>query len=409
MQPATHGRALAIVVAAVLVDMIGYGIIAPVMPALIVSLTGDTIASAARQAGWLTFAFAAMQFVFAPIMGSLSDRFGRRPVLLAALVAFAIDYFVMAFSPTVAWLFAGRLVAGITGASFTVGYAYITDISAPEKRTQNFGLMGMAMGVGYIIGPAIGGLVAQLGPRAPFFLAGGLALINAVLGWFLLQESLPADRRRPFKLRHSNPVGMVMRLRRNPTVLRLAAAVFLIQLGHSVMPAIWAFFTILKFGWTEALVGLSLAFSGLLAAIVRGGLIRILIPRWGEARVISVAVSTHIVALMIFAFGGQSWMMFAAILIDALAGLALPALSGLASHEVAQNEQGELQGAIASLTSLSTIIAPVAASQLFALFSRPDAAVYFPGAPFIFAAVLWIAGYAMFRERKQAKAVDAVM
>ncbi|MDB5685714.1 MAG: tetracycline resistance efflux pump, partial [Rhizorhabdus sp.] len=345
--------AMAIVVATVLVDMIGAGIVMPVLPHFIMELTGDTIASAARDAGWLGFAFALVQFLAAPIMGSLSDRFGRRPVLVAALMAFSANYFLTAMAPSILWLFAGRIVAGATGASFVTAYAYVTDISLPEQRTQNFGLLGMAMGVGFVIGPALGGFASEFGPRAPFLLAGAIAAANAIAAWIFLRESLPVARRRPFSLKRSNPITSVMRLGRDPMLVRIAIAIFIVQLTFMMLNTSWPFYTIARFGWTGTMIGLSLTFSGLLSAIVRGGLIRKVVPRWGEQRVVAGAIVSQIVGHLIMSFGWRSWMMFAGIAVHTVAGLAYPALSGMASHRVPHDEQGELQGAIASLTGLS--------------------------------------------------------
>jgi DHA1 family tetracycline resistance protein-like MFS transporter len=385
---ANSRTAMAVVFATVLVDMIGFGIVMPVLPQFIMDLTGDSIAAAARDAGWLAFAFAFTQFLAAPVMGSLSDRFGRRPVLIAAVAAFAINYLLTAMAPSLGWLFAGRIIAGATGASFTTAYAYVTDISPPERRTQNFGLLGMAMGVGFVIGPALGGLASSLGPRAPFLLAGGIASVNAIAAWFLLTESLPVERRRPFSLARSNPVTTVLRLSRDAVLKRLAIAIFLVQLTFMMLNTVWPFYTIARFGWSAAMVGLSLTFSGLLSAIVRGGLIRTVIPRWGERRVVIWAIAAQICGHMIMSFGWVGWMMFAGIAAHTLSGLAYPALSGMASHRVPSGEQGELQGAIASLTGLSAIFGPLLASQLFAFFTEPSASFRLESAPILACAML---------------------
>lgn len=380
--------AMAVVFATVLVDMIGAGIVMPVLPHFIMELTGDSLASAARDAGWLGFAFAFTQFLAAPVMGSLSDRFGRRPILVAAVAAFGINYLLTAMAPTLVWLFVGRIIAGATGASFVTAYAYITDISPAEQRTQNFGLLGMAMGVGFVIGPALGGFASSLGPRAPFFLAGGLALANAVAAWLLLSESLPPGRRRPFSMARSNPVAALWRLNGDATLKRLAIAILLVQLTFMMLNTIWPFYTIARFSWSGAMIGLSLTFSGLLSAVVRGGLIRKVVPRWGERRVVIAAIVAQIVGHLIMAFGWVGWMMFAGIATHTLAGLAYPALSGMASRRVGEHEQGELQGAIASLTGLSAILGPLLASQLFASFTEPGAWLILPSAPILACSLL---------------------
>ena len=379
--------ALVIVVATVMVDMIGFGIVMPVLPQLIMDLTGKGLAHAAQLAGWLAFSFAVVQFVFAPVMGSLSDRFGRRPILIAALAAFALNYTLTAFAPTILWLFAGRMMAGATGASFSTAYAYVTDISSDEQRTQNFGLLGMAMGVGFVIGPALGGFAGELGTRAPFILAAVIASINALVAWFFLPESLGKHLRQPFRLRRANPLSALARLASNPLLLRLAIGILLVQTTFMILNTIWPFYTIARFGWTGAAIGLSLTFSGLISAAVRGGLIRIVIPRWGEMKVASGAIAAQIVGQVVLAFGTSGWMMFVGIGIHSLAGLAYPALSSLASRLVKSENQGELQGAIASLTGLAAIAGPIIASQTFALFAGPQANFKFPAAPIVLASV----------------------
>lgn len=380
--------AMTLVVATVLVDMIGFGIVMPVLPAFIMQLTGDDVAGAARDAGWLAFAFAFTQFLAAPIMGSLSDRFGRRPVLVAAVAAFAVNYLLTAFAPTLAWLFVGRVIAGATGASFTTAYAYVTDISPADRRTQNFGLLGMAMGVGFVIGPALGGFAAELSPRAPFFLAGGIATVNALAAWWLLKESLPPEKRRSFSLKRANPVAALARLGRDAILLRLSLGIFLVQVTFMIMNTIWPFYTVARFAWSGAMIGLSLTFSGLLSAVVRGGLIRSVIPRWGERRVAIGAIVAQITAHLVMAFGWAGWIMFVGIAIHAFAGLAYPALGGLASHRVGADEQGELQGAIASLTGLAAMAGPILASQIFAAATQAGAGLYLPSAPLLTAAIL---------------------
>ena len=385
---ATPRVAMTIVVATVLVDMIGFGIVMPVLPDLIMDLTGQDLAHAAPLAGWLAVAFAAVQFVAAPIMGNLSDRFGRRPILIAALVAFAINYLFTAFAPNILWLFVGRMIAGATGASFSTAYAYVTDISHEDQRTQNFGLLGMAMGVGFVIGPALGGFASELGTRAPFMLAAALASVNAIVAWYMLPESLPKDRRRSFSLARANPFSALRRLANHPALRRLSIAIFLVQLTFMMMNTIWPFYTIARFNWSPTIIGISLTFSGLLSAGVRGGLIRIVIPRWGGLKVAIGAIMAQIMAHMVLAFGAVSWVMFLGIGIHTIAGLAYPALSGLASKFVPSEAQGELQGAIASLTGLAAIGGPILASQTFAMFTGAHASIQFPAAPLIIAALL---------------------
>jgi MFS transporter, DHA1 family, tetracycline resistance protein len=396
--PPSSRHALAFIFVTALLDTIGFGIVIPVFPQLIVELTGEPVNEAARISGWLAFAYAVMQFGFGPVIGNLSDRFGRRPVLLASLLAFAVDYMAMALAPTIIWLFAGRLVAGITGASYTTAYAYIADISPPEKRAQNFGLVGMAFGLGFIIGPALGGLVGDLfGLRAPFFVAGGLALLNVLYGWFVLPESLPPERRRPFDWRRANPIGTLLQLRRyRGVVLGLAAALFLWQLAHQALQGTWSFYTIYRFGWTAGMVGLSLAAIGLTSAVVQGGLVRYMIPRIGERRAVELGLFSGLGGFIIYGLASQGWMLYVGIAVATFSGLAYPSMNALMSQRVDPTAQGELQGAIASLASLSTIVGPPLMTQLFGYFTGPTAPVELPGAAFLLAALLTVGSIALF-------------
>jgi DHA1 family tetracycline resistance protein-like MFS transporter len=374
---------------AVLVDSIGFGIILPVLPRLIMQLTGVSVDRAAVYGGWLSFVYALMQFFCAPVLGNLSDRFGRRPVLLFALLALGGDYLIMGFAPVIAWLFVGRMIAGVAGASFTPAYAYVADITAPARRAQNFGLMGAAFGIGFIVGPAIGGLLGGLGPRAPFFAAGAIALANTALGYFALPESLPPESRRPFHWSRANPLGTLVQMRRYPVVTWLLGALFLWQLGHQVLPSTWAFYTISKFHWTSAEVGYSLAFVGLVMAVAQGVLTRVLIP-WigGERRAAAAGMAAGLLAYVGYAFVTQGWMMYVVSLTTFLFALTYPSMNALASQQIPANAQGELQGAVACLYSLSSIVGPPLMTQMFGHFSAPSAGVYFPGAAFLTAAVL---------------------
>ena len=390
-------RALAFIFVTILIDSIGFGIVTPVFPGLIMALTGKDIAAAAPISGWLGLGYALMQFVFAPVIGALSDRFGRRPVLLASLAAFGIDYLAMAFAPTLAWLFAARLVAGITGASFGTAYAYIADVSPAERRAANFGIAGMGFGLGFIIGPAAGGLLAAYGTRVPFMAAAGLALLNVAYGYFILPESLAVENRRPYDWRRANPVGSLMRLRRyKPVVLVLASATFLWVVGFQALPVTWNYFTIARFGWNAAQVGYSLAAVGVVAVIMQGLVSRWLLPRIGERRAVVYGVCSAVAAYLIYAFAVRGLQLYVGIAVGALSGLVYQSMQALMSREVDQTEQGELQGSIASLFSLASITGPVAMTQAFSYFASGRAPVYLPGAPFILAAVLSAAMLAVF-------------
>ena len=394
--PKSGKGALAFIFVTVLVDSIGFGIILPVLPRLIMQLTGVGIDRAAGYGGWLAFCYAAMQFFCAPVLGNLSDAFGRRPVLLFALGALGCDYFIMGLAPTIAWLFVGRLIAGIAGASFTPAYAYVADITEPARRAQSFGLMGAGFGVGFILGPAIGGLLGNLGPRAPFFAAGAIALANTTFGYFALPESLPPSARRPFHWARANPLGTLIQVTRYPVVGWLLGAVFLWQLGHQVLPSVWAFYTISKFGWTSAQVGYSLAWVGLVMAIAQGLLTRVLIPfLGGERRAALAGMAAALLAYLGYALATQGWMIYVVSLTTFVFALTYPSMNAIASRQAPANAQGELQGAIACLYSLSAILGPILMTQIFGYFSAPAARVHFPGAPFVAAALLTLGSAAL--------------
>lgn len=385
---AKKNSALTFIFFTMLIDVTGLGIIIPVMPTLIQQLIGGTLSEAAMYGGWLTFSYAIMQFLFSPVLGGLSDKYGRRPVLLISLFGFGIDYLFLGFAPTIAWLFIGRLISGLCGASMTTAGAYIADVSPPEKRAQNFGLIGVAFGLGFIIGPVIGGILGQYGARIPFFAAAALALLNWLYGYFILPESLSPENRRPFDWKRANPIGSLNNLKRYPLILSLVASLILIYLSGHATQSTWTFYTMEKFGWNEAWVGYSLGFVGLMIAIVQGGLIRIVIPKLGQKRSVYFGLVLYTIGFLCFAFAVKGWMMFAFIVPFALGGIAGPALQGIISSQVPNNEQGELQGALTSLISLTSIFGPLLMTYLFSYFTATDAPVIFPGAPFFMGAVL---------------------
>jgi MFS transporter, DHA1 family, tetracycline resistance protein len=380
----------------VLLDMIGFGLILPIMPTLLMELTGEGVSRAAIYGGWLAFVYAVMQFLFAPILGNLSDRFGRRPVLLAAIAALGIDYLVLGFAPNLGWLFIGRAIAGVAGASFTPAYAYVADITPPERRAQNFGLIGGAFGVGFIVGPALGGLLGGLGPRAPFFAAAALSLLNFAYGFFVLAESLPPERRRPFLWKRANPLGTLLQMRKRPVVRGLLGALFLWMVGHQVMPATWTFYTKFRFGWTEAMIGGSLALVGLVMAVSQATLLRVLVPRLGERRAALMGIAIAAVGYLGYATATASWMMLAWLWTWFFGAIVMPSTNALMSHRMPADAQGELQGAVASLYSLSSIVGPPLMTQLFGRFSAADAPIHLPGAAFIASAVLALASLAIY-------------
>jgi DHA1 family tetracycline resistance protein-like MFS transporter len=382
--------AISFIFITVLIDVIGMGIIIPVIPALIQKLTGEGLSRASLYGGWLLFAYAVTQFIFSPVLGGLSDRFGRRPVLLLSLCGLGIDYIFMAFAPSIFWLFVGRVIAGVGGASFTTATAYIADITAPEKRAQNFGLIGVAFGVGFIIGPAIGSFSSKWGTEVPFLVSAVITLLNFLYGLLILPESLKPENRRAFDWKRANPKGSLMQLRKYPLISGLVVSLTLIYIASHAVQSNWTYYTMLKFGWTTEKVGYSLAFVGVLAAIVQGGLIRVIIPKIGQKRSVYLGLMLYTVGMLLFGFASSGWMMFAILVPYCLGGIAGPALQGIMSNQVPANEQGELQGGLTSLMSLTYVVGPLIMNSIFAYFTLPSAPVYFPGAPFMLATLLGI-------------------
>ena len=382
--------ALGFIFVTLLIDVIGFGIIIPVVPNLISELEGVSIPEAAAYGGWLIAAFAGMQFIFSPVLGNLSDQYGRRPVLLISLFGFGVDYLVTAFAPTIEWLFAGRIIAGVMGASFTTASAYIADVSTPEKRAQNFGMIGAAFGLGFIIGPALGGVIAQYGLRAPFIAAAVLTFINWLYGYFILPESLAPDHRRKFDWARANPVGTLRFFLKYKVILGLVASIVLIYVAGHAVQSTWSYYTIEKFAWDEAMVGYSLAFVGIMVALVQGWLIRFIIPKFGQERSVFVGLALYAIGFFLFGIASQGWMMFAFLIPYCLGGIAGPSLQGIMSTQVPPNQQGELQGALTSLMSLTSIFGPLLMTWLFYHFSEPGADFYFPGAAMVAGSVLTI-------------------
>ncbi|MGN6615878.1 MAG: TCR/Tet family MFS transporter [Ilyomonas sp.] len=372
-----------------LIDITGWGIIIPVMPKLIEELIHGDISVAAKYGGWLTFAYAFMQFLCAPILGNLSDKYGRRPVLLFSLFGFGIDYLFLSFAPTIVWLFVGRTVAGITGASITTASAYIADISTNENRAKNFGMIGAAFGLGFIIGPVIGGLLGQYGARVPFYAAAVLCLLNWLYGYFVLPESLDKEHRRPFDWRRANPIGSLKQLNKYPSLGGLIASLVLIYIAAHAIQSNWNFFTMYKFNWDEKMVGISLGVVGLLVGIVQGGLIRYINPKLGNEKSVYVGLGLYAFGMLLFAFATQGWMMFVFLIPYCLGGIAGPALQAIISSQVSANEQGELQGALTSLMSATSIVGPLIMTNLFYYFTSVSS-IHFAGAPFLLGAILLI-------------------
>ena len=373
-----------------MIDVTGLGLIIPVLPKLIEQLIHGSISDASRYGGWLTGTYAIMQFLFAPIVGGLSDKYGRRPVLLFSLFGFALDYLFLSFAPTISWLFVGRAIAGITGASFTTATAYIADISTNENRAQNFGMIGAAFGLGFIIGPVIGGLLGSFGPRIPFMVAAGLSFLNCIYGYFVLPESLAKENRRAFKWKTAVPGLSLLSLKKYPALGGLIVSFFLIYIASHAVQSNWSFFGIEKFGWNTKTIGISLGVVGLLVAAVQGGLIRVVNPWLGNEKSVYTGLLLYALGLLLFAFASQSWMMFVFLIPYCLGGICGPALQSIMSVSVPANEQGELQGALTSLISLTSMIGPPLMTGLFAYYTKPGGAVHFSGAAFLLGAVLML-------------------
>lgn len=373
-----------------LIDTMGWGLIIPVLPELIAELKHISINEASAYGGLLLSTYAIIQFMFSPVIGNLSDRYGRRPVLLSSLLGFGIDYIILALAPTFGWLFLGRVIAGITGASFTTGSAYIADVSTPETRAKNFGLIGAAFGLGFIIGPALGGLLSGWGIRAPFFAAAALCLLNTLYGYFVLPESLSKEHRRPFDWKKANPFGSLQFLRKTPAISGLAFGFFLIYMAAQAVQGNWSFFTMYRFNWTPGLVGVSLAVVGVLVGAVQVGLTRVLNPRIGDVKSIYLGLILYTVGLVLFAFATSTWMMFAFLVPYCLGGVAGPALQSTLAGHVAPNQQGELQGALTGLMSLTTVLGPLLMNNLFTFFTSSKAPFLFPGVSFLLGAVFML-------------------
>ncbi|SEQ00537.1 MFS transporter, DHA1 family, tetracycline resistance protein [Loktanella sp. DSM 29012] len=372
----------------VVIDAMGIGLILPVMPDLIQSIEGAGVARAALWGGMLASIFAVMQFLFGPLLGALSDRWGRRPVLLVALAVMALDYVLMAVAHTMALLVIGRIIGGITAATQSTAGAYMADISKPEEKAANFGLIGAAFGVGFVLGPLIGGLLAEFGTRAPFYAAAVLAGLNFVFGYFVLPETVTDRIRRPFSWRRANPVGAFRHIGALPGVGRLLVVIFVYGVAFYVYPAVWAYFGTERFGWGPGMVGLSLGLFGIGIAVVQGFLVGPAIRRFGERGTVLLGLGVDIAAFVALGFVSNGWIALALTPLTAIGSIAGPALQGIMSRRAADNQQGELQGVLTSTHAVATIIGPLAMTQTFYAFTVPGAAIYLPGAPFLLAAGL---------------------
>ena len=375
---------------ALFIDSLGIGIIIPVAPTLIMELSGLPLAEAAPIAGWLTLSYALMQFVFSPILGNLSDKYGRKPILLASLAALAIDYVLIGLAPTLAWLFVGRIIAGIAGATFATANAVVADIIPPEKRAKYFGFNGAAWGMGFVIGPVIGGLLGQYGPRVPFFAAAAFTAVNFLIALAVMRETLPPAARREFSARRANALGALRAMRRIPGAMRVLFVLLMYQIGHDTLPSTWVWVTMAKFGWTERDIGLSLAVLGFGTIIVQGGLVGLFTQRIGEHRTALLGLGCGAVGFVGYAFATTPAMLFASVPLACQIGLTMPALRAILSRATPANAQGELQGAIAGIVSFTAVVIPFTMTHLFswATAAHPP----FPGASFLAAAVALVVG-----------------
>src|ERR1700744_2513600 len=383
--------ALGFIFITIFIDVLGLGIIIPVLPKLLQVLGHINVNRASEYIGWLTFVYASMQLIFASIMGNLSDRYGRRPVLLISLFGFGIDYLFMAFAPSIAWLFVGRTIAGISGASTSTATAYIADISTGDKRAANFGLVGAASGFGFIIGIGLGAYLGAINVKIPFMVAAAFALCNGLYGYFVLPESLAPELRRKFEWKRANPIRALWRMYvKQPALATLLGAISLVYIGQKAVEYLLSFFLFEKFNWTLSSVGTLGIFIGVVLVGIQGFLIRYTIPSFGQERNITARLIFYAIGLTLIAFVNRGWLMYVYMVPYCLGGISGPALQGLATGKVAPNEQGELQGAITILNSISVIVGPLVFSYVFFFFTQKNSAAYFPGAPYLLAAFLML-------------------
>ena len=379
-------------------DSMGIGIIMPVMPDLIQEVGHYNLSDAAKWGGWLTVVFAINQFLFAPTLGGLSDAYGRRPVLLISLLVMTIDYLVMVFAQSMWVLFVARIVGGITAATQSTASAYMADISADEDKAKNFGILGAAFGVGFILGPLLGGLLAEYGSRAPFLAAALLAFLNMLFGYFVLPETVTATIRRPFKWQRANPFGTFRQMQKLPGLLPLLSVFLLLSIAFYVYPAIWAYFGRAQFSWDAGMVGVTLACYGLGVIIIQGGLIRPILRKLGERTTAITGMCIHLLSFLAYPFMTETWHVFAFLPISVFSALAMPALQGIMSNSVPRDAQGELQGAMGALTALATIISPLVMTQAFSFFTNEQTPVYLPSAPFLLSAVAVVVAIIIMRK-----------
>ncbi len=403
--------AIAFILITLFIDILGIGIVIPVLPGLVIELIGtETVAAdgtssfyvdqalAGRYVGVIGASYAMMQFLFAPLVGALSDRFGRRPIILASLFGLGIDFLVQGFAPNITWLFIGRIFAGIMGASFTTANAYIADVSLPENRARNFGLVGMMFGLGFTVGPALGGMLSLIDLRLPFFFAAFLSLVNWMYGYFVLPESLPPEKRSSFSLRKANPIGALVHLRKYPLIAGLSVVFVCTSLAQRGLENVWVLYTGFRYDWDTSANGFGLCLVGLTSTVVQGGFVRPAVKKFGERRTAMIGISVSMIAFLGYGLASEGWMIPVIIVFGSLGGLAGPAIQSIVAGTVSPSEQGKTQGALTSLMSLTAIIAPLLfTAGLFSYFSSPDAIVELPGAPFLTGSALLLVALIMIR------------
>ncbi len=397
MTTAPSRHAVTFVLLTVLLDMVGFGLIMPVLPTLIEDVGHMTLANASLIGGWMFFAFSATQFLFSPLMGNLSDRYGRRPLLLLAVFGLGVDYLFSALAPTLFWLFVGRAIAGLCGSSYVIANAYIADVTAPEDRAKAFGMMGAAFGIGFVLGPALGGLLGEFGPRVPFYVAAGISTLNLIYGWFVLPETLPPAKRRAFEWRRANPFGTLKVFRQYQGVLPMCIVLGVYFFATSVYPAIWAFWGMAKFDWSVSMVGLTLAAFGIVTAAFQGGLAGPAVKRYGEEQVVMIGMVSAVIAAVGYGLAGSLTMVLILLFIHGPEGFVHPMLTAIMSKAVPDDAQGELQGGISSVMNIAMLAGTVFFSQIFGYFMQPSGAVFSPDIAFFIAAGVLALSLVMFQ------------
>jgi MFS transporter, DHA1 family, tetracycline resistance protein len=383
-------KAIIFIFITLLIDVISFGIIIPVIGPLIAKLMHVPINEASKYGSWLLAAYAITQFFMAPIIGNLSDQYGRRPILLASLLGFSIDYLILAFAPNYWWLLIGRVIAGITGASFSTATAYIADVSTPENKAQNFGLIGVAFGIGFMLGPAMGGILGEINIHLPFYVTAALCFANFVFGYFVLPESLSKENRRTFDWKRCNPLAALNSLRTFKNLGWLLTAFFMLALGSHAVQSNWTYFNMYQFKWSERQVGISLALVGILVGAVQGGLIKVAIAKFGKERCVYLGFALYSIGMFLFGMASQSWMMYAFLIPYCLGGISGPAIQTIMSDKIPSNQQGELQGGITSIQSITSVLGPLLMNNLFAYFTSSKTALHLPGVPFFVGALFML-------------------